>query len=282
MLDQCPHCEKPYIDSMVDEGRCPLCGEELTPSEQNKSKKSKDLETFSPLMENSHLGFLARFWGTVAQVLFRPSLFFQALSTQGTQSRASEPAYLFGIICLLAGQSMSAYWVMQLSGHSLSSVLQTSGEQALWAGLLGIENSPQAASQITYFIHLASVQAHVEFILAPIIALFALHLWAGGCFGLSRFFKANPESASFDATLRWVAYAQAPFILAVIPSIGALIATGWVGILLIRGLVVFHQMRFLSSLLMVLSLGSLLKVLWSGVLHRICLQLMALFFPHLT
>ena len=282
MLDQCPHCEKPFIDSQVTQGRCPHCEEALGTFELEKTHNSREMEAFTPLMEHTELGLLARFWGTVAQVLFKPNLFFQSLTVKSEQPKASEPAYLFGILCLFIGQTMASYWVMQFSAHSLSTVTQTATEQTLWANLLGIENTPQASAQIYYFIHLASVQSHVEFILAPMIALFAIHLWAGGCYGLSRFLGAHDQSASFEATLRWVAYAQAPFILAVIPSLGAVIATGWVGILIVRGLMVLHHMRFLSAILLVISLGSLLKVLWSGVLHRICLQLMTHFFPHLN
>ena len=151
---------------------------------------------------------------------------------------------------------------MQFSAHSLSTVTQTATEQTLWANLLGIENTPQASAQIYYFIHLASVQSHVEFILAPMIALFAIHLWAGGCYGLSRFLGHDQRIFRGYASLGL--YAQAPFILAVIPSLGAVIATGWVGILIVRGLMVLHHMRFLSAILLVISLGSLLKVLWSG------------------
>jgi hypothetical protein len=282
VLDQCPHCEKPYVDTHVLQGQCPHCGISLTSGSKENEPVIGELDTFSPLIENTGLSLLARFWGTVAQILFRPTLFFHSLMAASETKKSTNPAYLFGVFCLFIGQIMSAFWVMQLSGHSLGTVIKSENEQALWAGLLGIEESSKASEQINYFIHLASIQAHLEFVLAPLIAFFILHLWVGGCFGLSRIFKTPEEGPTFDFTLRWVAYAQGPFILAVIPSIGALVATGWVGMLLIRGLMFFHQMRFMSAFLLVVSLGSFLKVLWSGVLHRLSLQIMTLFFPNLT
>ena len=113
MLDQCPHCEKPFIDSQVTQGRCPHCEEALGTIELEKTHNSREMEAFTPLMEHTELGLLARFWGTVAQVLFKPNLFFQSLTVKSEQPKASEPAYLFGILCLFIGQTMASYWVMQ-------------------------------------------------------------------------------------------------------------------------------------------------------------------------
>ena len=101
MLDQCPHCEKPFIDSQVTQGRCPHCEEALGTFELEKTHNSREMEAFTPLMEHTELGLLARFWGTVAQVLFKPNLFFQSLTVKSEQPKASEFAYSVFCVFLL-------------------------------------------------------------------------------------------------------------------------------------------------------------------------------------
>ena len=260
-----------------------MCGESLNAEEGKKRNKSKALGDFGPLMELENLGFIARFWGTLAQVILRPTQFFEHMAAHKAEAPNSNKAFLFGVWVLFLGQSISAFWLISLAGQSLDSIFQGTKENALLAALLGNGESQPSPQDLSYLIHLATVQAHLEFILAPLIAFFAIHLIAGSCHFLGRSMqKPEDETPPYDLTVRWVAYAQAPFIFATIPSLGLLVATGWTGVLLIRGLVQFHQISFARALVTVLSMGMLLKIFWSSALHRVSLYILLTFFPHLN
>ena len=213
----------------------------------------------------------------------RPSLFFSKLNVGGAPLPTSNRAFLFGLLVLFTGQIVSAYWLIAVAGQSLDLIFQGSPEQAILGALLGKGDAQVSTQELSYLVHAASVQAHVEFILAPVIAFFAIHLIAGGCHFLGRSMQSDDAvPPPFDATLRWVAYAHAPFIFAAVPSLGSLLATGWTGILLVRGLVAFYGLSFARALVTVGSLGLLLKVFWASALHRISLYLLTTFFPHLS
>tara|TARA_B100000683_G_C12425828_1_gene529706 strand:+ start:146 stop:928 length:783 start_codon:yes stop_codon:yes gene_type:complete len=260
-----------------------MCGELLSAEKATSPKENRDLGDFGPLMELDNIGSIARFWGTLAQVILRPTRFFEHMAAHQEKAPSSNKAFIFGVWVLFLGQSISAFWLISLAGQSLDTIFQGSKENALLGALLGNGESQPNPEDLSYLIHLATVQAHLEFILAPLIAFFAIHLIAGSCHFLGRSMQGpEAESPPYDLTLRWVAYAQAPFIFATIPTLGLLLATGWTGVLLIRGLVRFHQISFARAMVTVLSTGMLLKILWSSALHRVSLYILLTFFPHLS
>ncbi len=141
-------------------------------------------------------GLVGSFVQTVLRAMFRPQDLFRAVGRDFPVFRA----ILFFILLRCFGTLVTMFWIRVNLQRLLAS---------------GVSAETEASVQIL----LGSMSAPLLVLFIPFMMLIALFLHSFFFFIMLRL--ANPDKADFNTVLRVVAYSAAPYVLCVVPVLGA-------------------------------------------------------------
>jgi hypothetical protein len=218
----CPKCgyskqlEEERIPQGVRRATCPRCGEGFAFSpELDRPRASRHGRILSPWENRAEIGLRQGILLTAKQVVFSPRVFFRTAMTEGG---LREPL-AFGILFSSIGLMAELFWHFAAGEGSLSSIpLDFMGDYGIglvfWAATV---LCPLAAALL---ICVASLVLHL-----------LLTVVGGGKKG-------------FEATFRAVCYSQATQFWALIPYVGGVVATLWLGVVQLIGIREIHGVSY--------------------------------------
>ncbi len=167
-------------------------------------------------------GFFPALWQTWVSACFRPHEFFEAVGN----SQDLTPALLFGVGCGWLGVFFGSLWATVIQLPFLPMLPSKEAQEQLVGG----------AAQIFCSGLCGWLDALIRILLGGLLLHLFLALFGGANQGLT-------------VTLRVVAYAQAPIILAAVPLLGICVGIIWVLVLHIIGLAAAHRTETWRSVL---------------------------------
>jgi hypothetical protein len=263
MLVGCEHCGKP---SLRDENarpphRCPHCG-----------GIEGQLDTPAPLPRNGAVltpplegpGFWpVRAARTVVVVLRHPFAFFASLPREG-----GAQAGLLGFVCVLLGHIGHAAWALALLPSTRGVALQA------LADAQALATTSQHKAELAELLHqMGELEPALwlELLIAPLTALFALHLVTGLVHVSCRAFAPPPDDdeapATYEDTWRAASYGMVPMVLGLVPIVGGL-SSLWTVFTLAIAMTRVHRLRFSGVVLGVLLPSICVSMLWGLVLRE--------------
>lgn len=199
--------EKPLLEDEVarpkeQDSANPLLDSNQQNNDLEKNKKSKKSERYQMVSDDvpwehpERYGIFGSLFQTIARVMFRAPEFF---STIHSQSSALRPALFYALLGLFQTLCLQM-WISTLEQQILevAPVLQES---------------------------FAAMNTPLAIILSPFQAVFQLVLYSAFLYLAVRI--TDPNKADFNLILRVVAYAYAPTVLSIVPSIGPMIGLVW-------------------------------------------------------
>ena len=196
-------------------------------------------DNWLPAFEVPNRGLFSRFTATVVEVCRGPVSFYERL----------EPAEVRGITLFA--------WLCTFIGTALGAAINA----ALCPWLLQFPDLPV---EVSTELKAAEILARCTLLLAPLIALFAVHLVAGLLHISTRPFAKEP--AAYDETYRFVVYAFAPLAFMWVPVVGLVAIGFFFAVLTLAMRRLFGLGRFeaiFAVVLPVLALG----LTWTGVIQ---------------
>lgn len=302
MLARCPRCDKPFVDT--GDGRCPRCGEAEASSEGERTPPEPETRAVvveggadgpaprrprsgipappprfregRPALEDPARPLLSRYFGTLADVCFRPVGFFTHLSRAPARGIT-----WFAFLSVLVGSAAQAGWNLlllplltqasastsQLRGEDLEALRRSADDSALARLFLDLADTQ---AKMLEQLPLLEAQLWVALLLAPLTAFFTIHLVAGLLHLSVQPFRApGDERIPYEVTYRFTVYALAPLVLAALPTVGGLAGMFTLAVLAIA-MARLHRLRAPGVIGGVLGPVLLLSWLWAqGVLPRV-------------
>jgi hypothetical protein len=228
-----------------------------------------------PGWETRQQPLVKRFLGTVVDASLRPQAFFTHLSREGVRGIT-----WFAWVCILVGTVGQALWglvmlplVARLGEMATGGLSGADREAAAGTGdpvLKALVDAMNLTDETLARLGEAELQLWAALLLAPLTAFFTVHLLAGIIhFSLQPFRHPEQEAVPYETTYRFVVYAQAPLVFALIPTVGSLAGLYSLALLLIA-MGKLHRVRALGLFGGVIAPALLLSFMWNQeVLPRI-------------
>jgi len=221
----CPNCryskqlEEDRIPPGVRWATCPRCQERFNFTYGwNAGKQQGRIPP--PWERRTDTGLSLGIFLTAKQVTFSPRAFFRNVATEGG---LREPL-AFGILFGSMGLMLELFWQFVAGEGSLSSI------QVDWIGDYGTGLLFLAAAVLCPFV------ATVMICVTSLVLHLLLTAVGGGQKG-------------FEATFRVVCYSQATQFWALLPYVGGLAATLWLGVVLFIGIREIHEVSYTRVLI---------------------------------
>jgi predicted Zn finger-like uncharacterized protein len=191
--------------------------------------------------ENPGFGSFSAFFGTIKEVLFRPSDFYTNMPVAG----GLKPPLIFGLIFGSVGVILSLFWSVFWSIITFNYGLANLPDLDL-GSLLPISAHPIAA--------VAVLMGCI-----PFLVVFSLLIWSVVTHILLALVLGN--KSGFEATFRVLSYSLAASLFYIIPFLGGLLAGLWGLVLEVVGLSRAHGIGLFRVIFAVLFLPALLGIL---------------------
>lgn len=214
-MTQCSHC---FLDLNAHPpeqgGACPNCGRHLDRASDS---------SVAPIGPGASVVLLGRFWASLRDIIFRPTLFFSSQADSLISKGGLSTALAFAVIVQWIAAFFNFVWSSTV-GVALQSrvddLFRIAGE-VMEGGPGVVESFDQLRSRMMEFFFGAGT-----IILTPFTTLAKLSILALFVHAAVRFFtkEAPGRSHSYATTLKVLAYSSAPWILCIIPGFGILLA----------------------------------------------------------
>jgi len=261
-LSQCIRCLLDLsLHSPIDPELCPNCGQQLERQQRAEQSRTPNL---APLGPGAPLILFGRFWATVRDVVFRPSRFYAAQAEEIVSPGGLSAALAFAVIIQWLAAFSNFVWSSTLGvvfQRRIDDVFRIAGDVMRDQHLS--ENLELLRERAIEFLFGAGAIILTPFTTLLKLAFIGLFVHAAVRF----FFKEDPSRRhSYSATLKVLSYASAPWVLCVIPGIGALL--GWTltfGASVIGLRVVYRSSTFRALLAVLFPELLLLTIILAGV-----------------
>lgn len=173
----------------------------------------------APFAERRQRGRISSFLETWKLVAIQPGAFFRRV-------RVDQPgsAVLFAVIAYTVGTIFQGLYSLA-SGSRVAEMLESVAE-----------NMPEEQARYVrmYVESLSGASTIAQIVLAPVVAVIAVYVWAAIVHGILLLVRGAPRG--FGATLTAVGYAFGLNLLLVVPGCGGLVAIVWAAVSMIIGL----------------------------------------------
>lgn len=217
----------------------------------------------SPPFEDPSLSVWMRIRTTWWQIIRHPQQFFFGLNVDEFHTGAASRFAFWSILLGTVGKNVWALFTIPIVQSAVVQQLRALSQQA------PTPEQPVMRAQLQEFLlALSTVETELWLSLcaAPFLALSSVHLLAGLIHVSCRVWRPlDEEPVPYEATFRFVAYAQAPMLLGLLPVLGSLNAM-WMMLVMGIAMGALHRLRFFGLLSGVLLPLLLVNSLWGFVL----------------